>query len=378
VTGHLLLRLTVTENGQVVFVKPIDAAVRPPEKADPVVAAMSACLSKREFPEAVVPGGYEVRTDFYLAFHCFAPAPADAPTETIAGGRTIPAAWLEEMLVEKVRLAGKLLEPSRAKEIRGPGWLLRTDVPPEVSKTIVEALEFAAAAFDAAFPGAPPVPEAGPGTIFVFREEDRFHQVAAFDNIEQTRARLAGEYNPRDRLIYTWAGRESPPAAVAGLVAHEVTHHLVQQRLYGAGRRPPFWVTEGIAVLIQCLEPDAPGKIDLAAFQRGKLFKGPWRWRAPADAYLDALGSGLRKGSLPSLRTLMGRDWTLDVVLAYGTSWVLVHYLMTAEGGKHRAAFRSWMAGPDAEGDGASLALALGVPLDDLEAAVRRHLKLHL
>jgi hypothetical protein len=370
-----LLRLTADERGRVLWVKALYSTIEPAKKRKAVMKALSKCLKKRQYPQAAVGVDWEVRTEFLLAFHYFDPIPEEAPKMQISTGRSVPLAWLEEMRQEKVRLAGRLLARSRQRQVAGKGWLLRTDVSQEVVRDIVSSLEFAASAFDAAFPGVPPVPESSPVTIFVFRGEDKLHQVAAFDNVEQIRGRLGGEYSPRDRLIYTHAAEETPPAVIAGTIAHEATHHFVAQRLYAGERRPPFWVTEGIAVLIQCLEDDSAAGLDLSRFRRGKMFKGRWQWKAPAEWHLDTLERSLRTESLPSLRTLLGSEWELSTDIAYGMSWLLVHYLINGEEGKHRAAFTAWVASPSGEGDGESLATALGVTLEELEGAVLEHLK---
>jgi hypothetical protein len=377
VTGHILVRVTANEKGQVLFVKDLYATIEPSKIRKSVVKSLKQCLGRRTFPEAVTQAGYAIRTDFLLAFHYFPPVRDDAPRIQISPGRRVPEQWLEEMREERNRLADSLLVPSYRTESSGAGWRLHTDVTPGFRQTIETALRFAEEAFNAAFPGSPQVPEASPVTIFVFRNEDRLQQVAAFDNIYATRAGLRGQYDSRDQTIVSYAGLETPEPEVAGTIAHEATHHFVSQRLYDQGRRnPSFWVTEGIAVMIQCLDPDDIDGLSIARFRRGRMFKGAWQWKAPAEEHIDNLEAGLRRNDLEHVGPMLRGEGNIRLDLAYATSWLLAHYLMNADGGSHRDAFRAWMAGPEGEdGNATSLADALGMTIDELEGALRTHMQ---
>lgn len=374
VRGHVLLRLTADETGRILWAKSVHSTIEPAKTGKKVVDALSRCLKQKPFPHARIYGGGPVRQEFLLAFHYFAPVEAGAERVTLSGGRSVPAAWLEEMREGKIELAESLLQASKTRRVDGAGWSLRTDVAPEVARDIESGLTFAARAFDAAFPGAPPAPDSTPVAIFVFSDDDKLNQVAAFDNLSRATS-LAGEYSSADRMIYMSAGLSQPPAVVAGNIAHEATHHFVAQRLYRGDGRPPFWVTEGIAVLIECLDQSSPEGIDLSRFQRGKLFKGPWRWKAPAEGYIDALDDAVRRHEEFPLEKLLlsGRPTRAD--LAYAASWLLVHYLMNADEGKHRAAFTAWIGGSAGGRDIDTLTEALGMSFEDLDQAVRAHLE---
>jgi len=377
VTGHVLFRYRVNQKGRVEFVKPLYTSVEPPDQAAALTGSLADCLKERQHP---VRG----RTDFHvsvpmlMAFHFFRPIPTGASLVRIFGGRQVPRIVLEAMNQEKMALAGKLLSGSGFKEVRGGGWVLRTDVNSATRKTIQDGLEFSTLAFDAAFPATPPVPEASPLTIFVFRDGEEFQQVAAFDNLVPHGGMIAGEYTPWDRLIYTEAGADRPLKQVAAVVAHEATHHIVSQRLYTGGRTPPFWVNEGIATFVECLRAGGREGLDLAAVDRSKAFKGPYQWRAHANVYLDALASA-GDARLPKLSVLLGDHPDGEIPyatdLVYGTSWLLVHYLINAEGGRYRTPFRDWMMDAASSGEPDSLAAGLGRPLAEIEANLRDYLR---
>lgn len=377
VTGHILVKVTASEKGQVLWVKDLYSTIEPAKARKGVMKSLKSCLKKRHFKEAVVRDAVKVRTDFLLAYHYFEPISDDASTVEVAQDRRVPEAWLEEMRAEKARLAESLMAKSKRVEVAGAGWKLTTDVTREVIEDIRRGLETAEQVFNMAFPGAPPVPAASPVSIFVLTDDDKLNRVAAFDNMSQSVGGLLGQYDPIDRSIYTYAGLDTPPALVAGTIAHEATHHFVAQRLYPGDRSPPFWVTEGIAELVQCVDTSDPEGLHLDRFRTGKLFKGGWRWMAPAQENLNVLETSLRREDLRPLGLFLRGQahGAISVRQAYAISWLLVHYLVNADEGAHRQAFLEWMSGPKAEDDHAiSIAAALDVAVEDLETALRAHL----
>jgi hypothetical protein len=59
----------------------------------------------------------------------------------------------------------------------------------------------------------------------------------------------------------------------------------------------------------------------------------------------------------------------------YDVSWLLVHYLMNGESGRHRDAFRGWVVEPPGERNAATLAAAIGVPAADLKPRLKTYLR---
>jgi hypothetical protein len=174
------------------------------------------------------------------------------------------------------------------------------------------------------------------------------------------------------------AGRPIP--VVAGILVHEATHHLVTQRLYGGSRLPPLWVNEGIAVYIECLKRGSAGVIHLAALDHGKHVAAQKMWPRPADEYLSELGRAVAQGRLPGLSDLVsgsldGRFLSEEQKILYGTSWLLVHYLVNAENGKYRDGFRSWLLDGQAQADAGGLAASIGRGVDEMQIELRRYLE---
>jgi hypothetical protein len=58
----------------------------------------------------------------------------------------------------------------------------------------------------------------------------------------------------------------------------------------------------------------------------------------------------------------------------YDVSWLLVHFLMNGEDGRHRDAFRAWVLDAGAAKSAATLAAATAIPAADLPARLREHL----
>jgi len=264
---------------------------------------------------------------------------------TIPGNRVMPLAHLETLRREKQTLSMSLLSGPDFRQVDGDGFVLRTDVTGRGPEALVGGLAQARAAFDAAFPGEWPAPQA-PLALYVFARQEEFNQVVAFDELALTHVPLTGQYAPDGQSVYLSAG-EKPMRLTARVVAHEVAHHFVDQRFYRGAESPPFWVSEGIAAFIENLadppEPTAP--VDLASLERGLQSDKGYTWMADADRYLRRLQDVTRDGAALPVADLMagiGVDGT-DRTMPYGLSWLLVHYLMNGNGGAHRGAFREWL-----------------------------------
>lgn len=378
VLGHLLFSYVVTATGRVENVRSLYVRVEPAADETKLVAALRQCMQGWKFKPGVREG-QPTAIAMMTPFHFFKPAPPDDPEVPIPGGDTIGQSRLQEMRQEKLGLIDHLLSGRQYIEERGAGWILKTDLGRKDANVVREALETAARVFAGVFPGLPPVPEALPVTVVAFRDTLAYDQVVAFDNLVAVKETTAGRYSPLDRIIYAAKGTKPTPI-LSELLVHEMTHHLVRQRLYAGTRNPPTWVNEGIASFVECLKAPAKGGIHPGALERGRVVGGPFIYQKQADAYLDALREAVKQGRMPPVAELLagrlnsafeGPRWEDH----YGTSWLVVHYLVNAGGGEHRARFQAWMTGPDGEGDGESLAKAIGRPLEQIEADLPGYLK---
>ncbi len=378
ITGHLLFVYGVTSTGRVGGVRHLYADVEPVADEAKLIGALRQCMEGWKFKPGTR-GGQPTEFGMMTPFHFFKPAPPDDPEVEIPGGKTIGQSRLDEMREEKLKLVDHLLSGRQYIEESGSGWRLKTDLGRKDANVVKEALGRAVQAFEAAFPGTPAVPDSLPVTVVAFRDGLAYNQVVAFDNLVPVKSGTEGKYSARDRIIY--AAKGSKPAPVLSeLFVHEMTHHLIRHRLYAAGRKPPAWVNEGVATLLECMKQEGKQGVDLQAVERTRVIGGPYIHVRPAAFFLGVVDEAVKRGTLPALGDLAGG--ALDPAfegakwdLLYGTSWLLVHYLVNAEAGKHRAAFQAWMTGPEWDGGGEALARALGRPLPEIEAQLPVYLK---
>jgi len=374
--GHVLVQYRVTETGLVDQARSVYAVVRPESARNTFVTSLEACVAGWRYRPARS-GGRPVAEHLLAAFHVFDPAPAGAPRVAIPGGRTMPVEQLAQLRREKQSLAMFLLGGADFHRIAGDGYELRSDLPGDGARALASAITRAGEAFQAAFPAAPAAPAGDRIVLHVFGRQEEFNQVVAFDELSLTHVPLAGQYAPEGGLVYLSAGGK-PARLAARVVAHEVTHHLVHGRLYGGTRTPPFWVTEGIASFIENLpgmDGTASGPVDLGTLDRGLKNDEGYTWRADPDRYLDEMDRADDTGGMASISELMAWRGSSggERTLAYAQSWLLVHFLMNADAGRYREAFRRWLAGPDADKDGAALREALGMSSDALGALLDAH-----
>ena len=379
--GHVLLRYTVNEAGKINYVKPIFAVVDPPDKESDLTESVVTCLKGWSYGPAParatssVSGQPTGSVELLQAFHYFKRPTAQGETIKLEGGRSVPVVHIERMRALKVQLALSLLSGSDLFETGGQGWGVQTNVRPKERERLLGGVRFAMGAFEQVFTGAPSLPDSSRLLLLLFRTQDAFNQVAAFDNIFRG-PKPAGQYSVADQMAYTFAsGREHPLRLSVDYVVHETTHHLVHQRLAEGGRRDtPYWVDEGIASYIELLKPDKQGTFEKFEFRRGKQFEGDYSWRSHADTYLDAFERSLKAGNLPDFDDFINSRVTkMESDLAYGLSWILTHYLINGEAGALMKPFQAWLTGPMGGESDPGIAAAMGRSPQQLLEAITKH-----
>jgi hypothetical protein len=378
ITGHVVFGYLVDGKGRVTHARPLYDVLEPRHQHGRVIDVLRSCLEERHHP--IVSRWYGTGSVPVLtSFHFFRPAPQGVPVHRFPGGRLIPRTWLHEMRREKWRLTRSLLDGPMYREVAGDGWYLRSDVDARTLEAILDAPDFARAVLDILIPAAPGEDGEDPVTISVFGDLLEFNQVAAFDNFVLRAGFPAGQYTSWDRMIYVSAPPDTPLERTAGVLAHEMTHDLLTQRIRGGARPVPFWLSEGLATFVECLKRNRGGRIDLAAVERRSMFRGRFQWEAPAAHHVDRLAAAVASSGLPSLAVLLeaGEDGVVPIPrdLAYATSWLLVHYLVNAQGGKLREPFLAWVSDPASEPGPDGLAAALGRPLSAIQKALPRYLR---
>src|SRR5574338_512253 len=187
------------------------------------------------------------------------------------------------------------------RELASDHFVLRTDLPRDEAGRLVGRLERMRAAVEAAlFDGAPDVP--GRVEVIAFRTADEYRPFAP-EGSAGYYLRYAGG-PPRIVLSGEVAPWQRP------LLAHELTHHF----LAGVFQRQPRWFAEGLAVYLESLGDDQPGR----AISVG----------APPAARL----ARARKAQVP-VRDLLAWDGTSGdggrALDRYASSWLLVHWLVS-------------------------------------------------
>ncbi|MGH9868670.1 MAG: hypothetical protein ACREAA_10980 [Candidatus Polarisedimenticolia bacterium] len=364
VSGHALMRYKVNPMGYVNYVESAYAQVEPPGRTQDLVAHLQGCLKQWKYR----PGG---ELDILLGFHYFGPIQGTPEMSSLPDGRKVPLSHLQDLREAKLRFADHLLAGPDLREVTGQGWTLRTNVRSDEREALVSAIELADQSFQLAFPrrggsGGQPV------TVLVFGAVDPFRKVSAFDNL-YVRFTPGGQYLPDERIAYTYASRRDAPLKISQqYVSHEVTHHFVHDRLAPSGRRTPYWIDEGIATYIELLRPPKKDKLDRFKFLRGRQKEGPFSWNARSEVYLESFER--HAGHLPDpAHFLQGQFKDIDVELAYGLSWILVHYLINGEQGSLYEPFVTWMTQTMGTPGDPGLASALNRTPDQIFSALSTH-----
>jgi len=369
VTGHALFRYIVSPDGSVGDVVEVYLTSVPPSRKDAFSQALRSCLEGWHYKPAQY-SGIPVPVQMLMAFHYFEPTFHGAPLVDLPDGKTIPLRHFEIMREEKLNLARRLLDGPEYAEISRGGWTLRTNVRSDQREELLSAIDRTQRRFGSVFPNALSVPNSSPLVVLLFRNEDQFNQVAAFDNVLRMKGFIAGQYSPQEHTAYASLGDQPIPMVVSTLV-HETAHHLIHQRLIKEPRYPPFWVNEGLATFMELLCAEESSA--LSCFARGEQRDGAYRWRARGTVYLNAVGN-----KRPDLRAFLAGSSEVGSIpadVAYGLSWLLVHFMINGENGIHRERLDKWLL-TDADGHhGESILAALGLTAEELDIRLQKHRK---
>jgi hypothetical protein len=374
VTGHALFRYLIGPAGRVESIEDLYATSEPLSRRKAFIAALRSCLQGWRY-EASGAQRVPLTARMLMAFHYFRPVAEGAPSITLSDGRALPLVHIQEMREERVRLATRILAGREYSEVKQATYTIQTDVAAGPRKSLMEAIDRAHRAFTHVFPTAPALTADSMLNVFLFRDEEAFNQVAAFDNLVRMKGGIAGQYSPVNQTAYASLGNK-PPALVINEMVHEVTHHLVHQRLFRDGRDPPRWVNEGIATFMELLRP---GKgPELARFERGTQTQGGFRWQALGDTYLEALAREAKAESEPDLKAFLAGSPELGPMksdLFYGLSWLIVHFLITGEDEAYRRRFETWLLTQADARNGESVASALDLTIEELGKKLAAHRK---
>jgi len=385
-TGHALYEYRIEASGAVQGIKLLYADVQPPDRKTGYLAEVERCLAKWKFRPATA-DGVPTAAVMKVAFHRL-PAAAHGDAQVmLPGGRVVPASIVKQVRTATLAFTETLLKGRGYLEARGNGWFLRTDLPRTSLDDIQKILDFSRNVFDQAFPGSAAPAGTPDVTMILFRDEEEYRQLSAFDNIIPERAPIAGQYDGEVRMIYSALGSD-PMSIFARTMAHEATHHFTFMRLSTANGPVPRWLSEGIAQYVQCVKMAKPGKIRLESLDRGQVSQpsafvtaggavhGAWVYQKRAEAAFPDLDQNLAAIDLAAVV-----DGRLDqhffdegAIALYDVSWLLVHFLMNGDGGSHREAFRKWVLDPGADRTAATLSAAVGLSMDEMGQRLKPYL----
>ncbi len=377
--GHVLMRFTVNMAGKVSLAEVAYASVDPPERKKALEEMVTACVREWTFepPNPDMASWTHGSLEVFQGFHYFHPPAAGGRTVELEDHHRVPAVNIDEMREAKLEFGAVLLKGPDDVAVEGQGWRLLTNLKKQDREAYLEAIRQGITSFDEVFPDAPPVPEGQDLTIMLFRSQDEFNRIAAFDNVFRG-PKPAGSYDQHQRTAYTFGSSGSynhPQRLAIQALVHEVTHHEIQQRLAGGVRDAPYWVHEGIATFVQLLRPpDKKKGLQLARFVRGRQAEGTFRWVSESDRFLDTYIRRAKEGSLPDMgRFLEGQFEPTDAETAYGLSWVLVHFLLNAEDGRLAKPFTAWMMGPMGTADDPGVLSAVSLSVEELQQKLTAH-----
>jgi hypothetical protein len=375
VRGHALLRYIVSSTGAVESIEEVYVTAEPADRQGDFAAALRSCLARWRYKNVPTVQNIALPVQMLMAFHYFEPAPDGAPSVTLPDGRSLPRLHLEEMRRERRVLASRLLAGPGFAEVRAHGCTVLTNVSAGQRAELIESIDRATGDFSRVFPAAASRPASPELVIFLFKDESSFREVAAFDNLVRMSGWIAGQYSSLDQTAYAALG-DGPPRIAIDTLVHEVTHHLIHQNLFKDGRRPPYWVNEGIATFVELLRPGRTQ--DISRHERGMQRQGSFRWRSEADVYLESLSRASREGTQPELGAFLSGSPSigkLDSDLAYGLSWLIVHFLINGDGQAYRERFETWLLATADAAHGDSVLSAVGLTLDDFEGRLAAHRK---
>lgn len=225
-------------------------------------------------------------------------------------------------------------------------------------------------------------PYSDPSRVFLFYSFSKYNRLLQADFRFSTQ-RPKGHYTADLDLISAHTDADTP-GGLADTLVHEAAHQLIDQRLYGEGRRPSLWVSEGLASYFGYTRADAEGRFEAGSVggKGAALFKDGSRRGSGLEARerLRDLKRELKKSQGDDrVHWLLatddaGRFYGSEASFHYGASWVLVHYLLHGDEGGHRQAFLRFLeADKLGEGTPERLYRELGLERDGVEAAVRDH-----
>lgn len=209
-----------------------------------------------------------------------------------------------------------------------------------------------------------------PSRVYLFYSFFKYNQLLSGD-FRRSEQRPKGHYD-RDLDVLTVHTDADAPGTLADTLIHEAAHQLVDQRLYGRGHAASLWVSEGLASFFGYAWRDEEGRFRTEriggksiALLRGQKAGSS---RAPAArlrefrerARRDEGGAGAMVEAVLALRDPGLFYSEASAKRNYTISWLMVHYLLHGDEGRHAGAFAEFLE-LDSAGRGTPQALYAAV-----------------
>ena len=219
-----------------------------------------------------------------------------------------------------------------------------------------------------------------PGRIYLFYSRYKYRQLL---NVAEVTGVIlpVGHYQSSFDVVAIHTDTV-PPGDFPDVLVHEAAHQLVQNRLLGRQVIASIWLAEGLAAYFGYTMRDAKGN-----FQAGRiggkqisLIRDTPRGRGQERlGRFSGYRRSIKRGKIDPIEKLLGMT---DPGEYYGQrqnehyagSWLLVHFLLHADGGVHAAGFSRYI-GRESRGEGGadSFSLEIGLEPDELQAAFRKY-----
>jgi hypothetical protein len=256
-----------------------------------------------------------------------------------------------------IATADKLIRDSKDYTSKStPHWQVRTDDPGVDAAASAMLLESFRTWFESFWKGRlETTPSEELGRVYVFSSFHDYNQLLTGGALHGD-FRPAGHYNLVTDVVALYLGAIDR-AGLSDTLVHEGAHMLVSREILH-GRPVTPWLAEGLAAYFESTLRDGKGGFETGAVggrqakvrlrDAKKLMdaKPPWS----VIALLDADDPQVFYGEGAEAR--------------YGASWVLVHALFHAEGGKHAAGFARFIQQAAATGESTPEMLYAATGLD--------------
>ncbi|MCI0402352.1 MAG: tetratricopeptide repeat protein [Acidobacteria bacterium] len=213
-------------------------------------------------------------------------------------------------------------KPETWSEARSAHFHVVTNAKPKAAAEAVQKLEEFRHLLSLMFPGIRLDPPA-PARVILFKDTKSFEPYAPRITREKS-GRMGGFMQPGAERMYLAINRSAPESQ--HVVFHEYIHLVLALNL----GRVPIWLNEGVAEYYERTQ------INKAEFVTGEYHPGSWQV--------------LQMNKPIPLASLVRMDYNSEpfrdqkqVELFYAQSWLLVHYIMVGDEGKHRPQFNKFI-----------------------------------